>query len=164
MAGKRDDGQVSPERAAELAAVKAEVWRRIGPELATARLVPLLTAPLDLALPLLRRRRGRTGVALAPDLVTQLNTVVAVAAVHVARGRPRSPADRWLAAGAAVWCAASPLLAVRTERLVVLRGRSPLWGYVLGGVTSLPLGVAAVTAMLVTGRAARDEHRRSLGS
>ncbi len=154
---------MTPEREAELAAVRAAVTRRIGPEFVAARLVPLLTLPVDLALPLLRRLRGRTGVALAPDLVTQLNTVAVVAAVHALRRRPRSRAERWAAAGAAVWCATSPLLAARTDRLVVLRGRSPLWAYVVGGVLSVPVSVATVTAMLVVMRSARDEHRRATG-
>ena len=162
MTTEPDGAPVTPERAAEQAAIKAAVARRIGPELATAHLVRLVALPFEVLLPLLRLAWGRTGVALAPDLVTQLNTLVAVGVVHVRRGRARSPAEPWVAVGAGVWCALSPLFAVRSERLVVLRGRSPLWGWVMGGVLSLPQGIASVTAMLTVMRSARAEHRRSL--
>jgi hypothetical protein len=86
--------------------------------------------PLELALPLVRRVRGLTGVQSGPALLASVNAVV-LGLVSLRSPHPlgvRTP--RGLIAVVA-WCALSPLPAAVSRRTVLLRERSPLWAYPL---------------------------------
>ncbi|KQS56883.1 hypothetical protein ASG36_17875 [Geodermatophilus sp. Leaf369] len=161
---------MTPERAAERAAVKAAVAARIGAEFGAAQLARTLSLPAELLVPVVRLATGQSGVALAPAIVGQLDAVVAGLVVRAlrSRGRPRSGDPVTLGLRAALLaglaaCVLGPLAAAGTSRAVVLRDRSPLWGYLVQGLPSLPVSVAMVTALLREMRAAREEHRRSTG-
>jgi hypothetical protein len=102
------------------------------PYAAAAAGIALLGAPADVIVPIVRRLRGRPGVAVGPGLVTLSHSLLALGVVHVVRQDParlarlkeRRP-SRWLLA-VRLYLLLSP--AAASERVIVLRHRSPLWG------------------------------------
>jgi hypothetical protein len=117
----------------------------------------VLSDPLELVLPLVRRWRGRRGVQSGPALVAAAN------AAFLGWSSLRSPAllgirsSRGVVA-AMVWSAVSPLLLAGTERTVVLRSRSASWAYPLHGLLRAAVLVAFLPALQ------RDRRQRAGGA
>lgn len=137
------------------------------PYVAAAAAVSLLGAPAELGVPLVRRLRRRSGVSLAPGLMTLVNGTVALAAVHFFRRHPdrwqrwkQARIARWAGSAALAHATLSPAAAAVWKPAVVLRGRSPLWG---GLVT--PIGQLQIAMLLVAlHRARRARLRGSTGA
>jgi len=129
----------------------AAVFDDMKPYLATAAVIGLCGAPTELAVPIVRRLLGRTGVSTGPGLVELANAVLGLAVVRLYRQQPARWArlrDRPVPRGLLVlplYLILSPAMAARWERAVVLRQRSPLWGAALSPVGVVQIGVLAVT-------------------
>jgi len=119
------------------------------PYLVATGAISFLATPTELVLPVVRLLRGHSGVATGPALVTLVHGVIGMGVVHAVRRDPRRVArlrdakpSRWLLA-LPLYLLVSPALA--SERFVVLRSRSPLWGSVLSPIGGLHVAVALVT-------------------
>ena len=129
----------------------AAVFEEMKPYLAAAGAVGLLSAPAELLLPVVRRLRQETGIAVGPWMVIVANASLALGAVHLLRRRPGAWAalkgrrvPPWLLA-VPLHVLLSPALASGSDRAVVLRGRSPLWGGVVSASGLVQVAVLAVT-------------------
>ena len=110
----------------------------------------LLAAPTHGLLPLARRLTGRTRVQAGSYLVLPVTAWVHGRVRRFQRAAGRTPRQRSAAGWFLVtWQVAAPVLASSPRRTVVLRGRSPLWGYLLD------LVVGAVVDELVRRRVRR---------
>jgi hypothetical protein len=93
-------------------------------------------------LPLVRRLAGGTGVQTGPYLVLPVNAGVHVLVRRFQRADGRSDQQRSVAGWLLVtWQSGAPVLASLPRGLVVLRGRSPLWGYLLNVIVGVSLDV-----------------------
>ena len=127
------------------------VFDEMKPYLAVAGAIGLLSAPAEVLLPVVRRLRRRTGIAIGPSSVIVANEALALGALHRLRRRP----EVWAALKGrriAPWhltvplyLLLSPVVATRWERAVVLRGRSALWGGVLSTSGLVQVALLAVT-------------------
>ena len=115
-------------------------------------LASALAMPAEVLLPLARRARRRDGVPLGPSAVGAANGVLAALAVARLRDRPGLWQHRPVVLPALAWGLLAPFAA--RERLVVLRGRSPLWGF------AVPLPSSAVQVASVLGTVARLRRAR----
>jgi hypothetical protein len=138
----------------------AAVLDQMTPYLTVAGAVSLLSSPAEIILPIVRRVRGRTGVAIGPALVIVANATSALALAHLLRRRPgtwaalkRSRVRPWYLV-VPLYVLLSPLLGAGWERAVVLRGRSALWG---GLVSSS--GLVQIVVLVVTIARARRARR-----
>jgi hypothetical protein len=102
--------------------------------------------PVALVLPLVRRARGRTGVQLGPGLVTAAHAAV-LGSLALRRPHPAGIRSARALAAVVAWCAAGPALVAGSDRTVVLRGRSPLWGYAVDGAVRAAVVLGAVAAV-----------------
>jgi hypothetical protein len=131
--------------------VVAAVEEDMKPYFAAAGLVGLLGLPAEAAVPVVRRLRGRSGVPVGPAAMNLANAVVAVGFVHVGRRRParwqrweHQHIPRWALLTGAAYLALSPAVAAGSERAVILRHRSPLWGALVS-----PVGLLQFALLLV---------------
>jgi hypothetical protein len=100
----------------------------------------LLATPTHGLLPLVRRLAGGTGVQTGPYLVLPVNAAVHGLIRRFQRAAGRSPRQRSVAGWLLVtWQLATPVLGSVPRGLVVLRGRSSLWGYLLNVVVGASL-------------------------
>jgi hypothetical protein len=122
----------------------------IKPYVATAGVVGLFGTPADILVPVVRRLRGHTGMALGPSLMTLANGLLAIGAVHhfrrhrerwqrLTRGLPQ-----WAGLACLLYLALGPAAAGGWKRAVILRRRSPLWGAVVSPTGLLQLGLVCV--------------------
>ena len=120
------------------------------PYVAAAAIVGLLGTPAEIVVPVVRRLRGRSGVALGPGLMNLANGLLALAVVRHFRRRPelweewRTRIPRWSGAAGLVYLSLSPVTAAGWKRAVLLPRRSSLWG----GVIS-PIGLIQITLLVV---------------
>lgn len=129
----------------------AAVLDDIKPYAAAAGAVSILGAPVEFGVPIVRRLRGRSGVSIGPGLVNLTNGILALGAVGYFRQRP----ERWqrwkherigprAGLAALAYVALSPAAAAGSERTVILRGRTPLWGELIS-----PIGLIQIALLLV---------------
>ncbi|KQS66669.1 hypothetical protein [Modestobacter sp. Leaf380] len=155
-------GPASPSggREAERDAAKAAVTERVGVQLAVVQVARLLAAPAELAVPLVRRARGQSGVALMPGVAAQGNAVLAGVVMHALRSRGRFPGRGPLVYGGVVACALAPLVALRFP-WTVAEQRSALWGVAVQGLMTVPVSLGIAVVVIRTSRAASREHASS---
>lgn len=102
----------------------------------------LLATPTHGLLPLVRRLAGGTGVQTGPYLVLPVNAAVHGCIRRFQRADRRTPRQRSVAGWVLVtWQLGTPVLASLPRRMVVMRGGSPLWGYLLNLVVGASLDV-----------------------
>ena len=135
---------------------RAAFPEEIKPYVAAVGAVSLVGLPAEVLVPLVRRLTGRTGVAAGPGLTNLANGVVALVVTRYVRRRPgrwtalvESRAARPLGVASLLHVALAPAVAGRWERAVVLRGRSPLWGWQFS-----PIGLLQLLLVLVAVRRA----------
>ncbi|SFE12689.1 hypothetical protein SAMN05216574_102218 [Blastococcus tunisiensis] len=93
-------------------------------------------------LPLVRRLAGRAGVQTGPFVVLPVNAGVHALVRRFQRADGRTPRQRSVAGWFLVtWQLGAPVLASVPPGLVVMRGRSPLWGYLLNVIVGVSLDV-----------------------
>ena len=130
----------------------------IKPYVLTVAAVALFGAPAEIAVPVVRRVRGQSGVSVTPGLTNVVNEIVALAVVHYFRQRPaqwqrrkRNGVPAWGRIAGLGYLVLSPAAAARCTGGVLFRSRTPLWGAVIS-----PIGLLQVTLLLVAlGRARR---------
>jgi hypothetical protein len=122
----------------------------IRPYVAPAGVVGLLGIPADILVPVVRRLRGDTGVALGPNLLTLANGLLAIGTVHRLR-RHRERWQRltrrlppWAGLAGMLYLALGPAAAGGWKRAVILRRRSPLWGAAISPTGLLQLVLVSV--------------------
>ncbi len=117
----------------------------------------LLGLPAELAVPVVRRLRGRSGVATGPGLTNLADGVVALGLVHHLRRHPQRwqrwshrDVPRWGVVAVLAHLVLSPVAAAGWARGVVLPGRSPLWGGLVSpvGLLQVVVGAAALRRVL----------------
>lgn len=143
----------------------AAALQDIQPYVATVAAVALLGAPAEIAVPIVRRVRGRSGVSIGPSGTTLLNGIVALGVAHWFRQRParwqrvrQTGVPSWAGIGLLVHLTLSPAVAARWQGGVVLRRRSPLWGALVSPTGLLQLLLVLVA--LVRARQAQVRGRR----
>jgi hypothetical protein len=125
------------------------------PYVAAAGLVGIFAIPAEIVVPVVRRLRGQTGVALGPGLVNLANGLLALCVVRFFRQRPevwrewRTHIPRWSVTAGMVYLVLGPMTATGWKRAVLLPRRSPLWG------TISPIGLLQGTLLIVAFARAR---------
>jgi hypothetical protein len=129
----------------------AAALEEIKPYVLVAGAVALLGTPADVAVPIVRRLRRRSGVQVGPNVMNLINGTVALGVTHYVRQHPAQwqrwqhrPLTRWAWTASLVYLAVSPAATAGWKRGVVFRGRSPLWG----GLPS-PIGLIQFALVLV---------------
>jgi hypothetical protein len=122
----------------------------IKPYVATAGVVGLFGTPADILVPVVRRLRGDTGVALGPNLMSLANGLLAIGTVrHFRRHRERWQRltrgfPQWTGLAGMLYLAFGPVAAGGWKRAVILRRRSPLWGAAISPTGLLQLVLVSV--------------------
>jgi non-ribosomal peptide synthetase component F len=121
------------------------------PYVGAAGLVALLGAPAEIAVPIVRRLRRRSGVSVGPGVMNLFNGAVALAVAHYFRQHPAQwqrwlqkprPLPTWASVTALAYLVLSPAAAACWKHGVVLRRRSPLWGGLGSPIGLLQAGLA----------------------
>jgi hypothetical protein len=130
--------------------------RWLVPRLLLTTMVLSLATPVEVAVPVVRSVRGRRGVQVGPAIASLSSVAAGLALAAAVEEHPESvvAGERSFTAllAAAVVVPASAAFLPAT---VVLRGRSPLWGWALW------LGVRLSSAALLAGGV--DRARKRLG-
>jgi hypothetical protein len=135
----------------------------IKPYVVTAGVVALFGTPAEIAVPVVRRLRHRSGVSIGPGMANLVNGIVALGVAHYVRQRPaqwqrwkHKPIPRWGRIAGVAYLTVSPAAAAGWKRGVILPRRTPLWG----GLIS-PIGLLQITLVIVAisraGRARSSE-------
>jgi hypothetical protein len=146
----------------------------IKPYVVTAGVVALFGTPAEIAVPIVRRLRHRSGVSVGPGLTNLVNGIVALGVARYFRRRPaqwqRWKHERippWGPIAVLVHLTLAPAAAARWERGVIFRRRSPLWGGLVSpvGLLQIALLVGALFRARLQGqgtaRSGRPARRRS---
>ncbi|MGY1661727.1 hypothetical protein ACI78Q_10975 [Geodermatophilus sp. SYSU D00705] len=142
----------------------AAVLDEIKPYVVAVGAVSLFGTPAEVAVPIVRRLRGRSGVSAGPGLMNLGNGLVALGIAHYFRRRPaqwrrwrRERIPRRAAIAGLLYLTLSPA-AAGWKRGVVFPGRSPLWGGFVSPIGLLQISLAVVA--LHRARRARSAGRR----
>lgn len=142
----------------------ADALRDIEPYVAAVSAVALLGSPAEIAVAIVRRLRGRSGVAVGPGGTNLLNGVAAVGVAHRFRQdtarwqqEKRRGIPGWGGIGGLAYLTLSPAVAARWRRGAVLPDRTPLWGALLS-----PIGLLQIALVLVA--LVRASRARSAGA
>ena len=132
--------------------------RWLVPRLLLSTMLLGISTPVEAAVPLIRIMRGKRGVQSGPAIASLLSvaTGLALAARVESRSGSSGPGELPFTA-ALIGAAVLPAAAAAVPFTVVLRGRSPLWGWALW------LGVRLTSAVVLARGVARAKRRLDAG-
>ncbi|MFW3171441.1 hypothetical protein [Geodermatophilus sp. CPCC 206100] len=145
---------MTPRAPTPLDPVTAAVLDDLRPYLGAVGAVAMLGSTAEVAVPVVRCLRRRSGVPVGPGLVNLASGIVALGVAHHVRRRPgewqrwqRRRIPRWAWLAGLVHLTLSPAVAAWGDRGVIRPGRSPLWAGLVSpvGLLRIALGLVAYT-------------------
>lgn len=127
------------------------------PRLLLSTLLLGVSTPVEAAVPLIRLAQGKRGIQSGPALASLLTVTTGLALAARVEKHPESSVRGDHFAAVLVAGAALPALAATLPQTIVLRARSPLWGWALW------IGVRLTTALALAVGVDRAKRRLDAG-